>query len=460
MAFKFNVQKAVRERIYTKLALMGSSGCVDADTEFFTGHGWKRIADYEPGDKVLEYDEATGEAYVSEPLEYHKYPCDVLYHFKTKYGLEQCLSPEHNVAYLTCDGNFNKLPFEEVKKRHELNVGGFKGRFITTFKYSGEGINLTDEQIELMCAVICDGSFQNSGTRCRFHIKKDRKKEKLKDIFNRCNLDYSEHVSTAEGYIDFYVNVPRHEKEFSGDWYNCNEHQLRIVCNNVMFWDGNKNLTKNGIVRRRFSTNNKDTADFVQFAFSACGYRATINTRDRRGQEYFTCGKLYTRKSIEYNVTISNRIYPTMGGNCKCEIEQIKPVDGYKYCFTMETSNLVLRCGDRIFITGNSGKTYSALRLATGMAEEIEKETGHKAKILMGNTEASRGAYYANEFDYDKADLEAPYNPELFVDLINYAVDEKYDILIIDSTSPEWEGKGGCLELQQQAGGKYQDWSK
>ena len=51
-----------------------------------------------------------------------------------------------------------------------------------------------------------------------------------------------------------------------------------------------------------------------------------------------------------------------------------------------------------------------------------------------------------------------PYAPEQFTELINYAVEEKYAILIIDSTSAEWEGKGGCLELQQQAGGRYQDW--
>ena len=50
------------------------------------------------------------------------------------------------------------------------------------------------------------------------------------------------------------------------------------------------------------------------------------------------------------------------------------------------------------------GKTYSSLRLATGMAREIEKETGKKAKILMGNTEESRGYYYADEFDYDTDD--------------------------------------------------------
>ena len=107
------------------------------------------------------------------------------------------------------------------------------------------------------------------------------------------------------------------------------------------------------------------------------------------------------------------------------------------------------------------GKSYGALRLATGMVDEMKKTNtlnGTNGKILFANTEGPRGRYYADEFNYDIVDLEPPYNPELFIDLINYAVDEKYSILIIDSSSAEWEGRGGCLELQQQAGGKYQDW--
>ena len=94
------------------------------------------------------------------------------------------------------------------------------------------------------------------------------------------------------------------------------------------------------------------------------------------------------------------------------------------------------------------------------MAEEIKKETGKDAKILLANTEQKRGYYYANEFDYDIVDIEPPHNPEKYVELIDFAVSEGYDILIIDSSSHEWEGKGGCLELQQQAGGTYQAWGK
>lgn len=113
-----------------------------------------------------------------------------------------------------------------------------------------------------------------------------------------------------------------------------------------------------------------------------------------------------------------------------------------------------------IIAPSGGGKTYGGLRLATGMAEEIKKETGKDPRILMGNTESKRGLYYANEFDYDIVDIDPPYNPEKFVELIDFAVENGYDILIIDSSSHEWEGKGGCLELQQQAGGTYQSWAK
>jgi len=94
------------------------------------------------------------------------------------------------------------------------------------------------------------------------------------------------------------------------------------------------------------------------------------------------------------------------------------------------------------------------------MKEALEKVNKKPAKILMANTEGSRGRYYANEFDYDIIDLTEPFIPEQFIEAIDFAIDNGYDILIMDSTSPEWDGKGGCLELQQKAGGTYQAWAK
>jgi hypothetical protein len=107
------------------------------------------------------------------------------------------------------------------------------------------------------------------------------------------------------------------------------------------------------------------------------------------------------------------------------------------------------------------GKSYSSLRLATGMLERL-KELGleKNGRILLANTEASRGRYYANEFDYKIIDIDEPHEPEKYVELIDWAVKQEYPILIIDSTSHEWEGSGGCLELHQRAGGSYQAWNK
>lgn len=119
----------------------------------------------------------------------------------------------------------------------------------------------------------------------------------------------------------------------------------------------------------------------------------------------------------------------------------------------------------KIALMGPSGcgKSYSALRLATGMIDEMRKRDvleGTNGKILFANTEGPRGRYYAKEFKFDIVDLNPPYNPELFIDLINFAVQQKYSILVIDSSSAEWEGRGGCLDLQQQFGGNYQAWAK
>lgn len=98
-----------------------------------------------------------------------------------------------------------------------------------------------------------------------------------------------------------------------------------------------------------------------------------------------------------------------------------------------------------------SGKTYSALRLATGMG----------SKILLGNTESDRGYLYASMFDYDIADLTAPYTPEKYIELIDYAEKQGYDTLIIDSGTHEWSGRGGLLEAHDSMpGNSYANWAK
>ncbi len=111
-----------------------------------------------------------------------------------------------------------------------------------------------------------------------------------------------------------------------------------------------------------------------------------------------------------------------------------------------------------IFSPSGGGKTYSALRLATGMIEEMERLTGKKYEIWLANNEGSRGKYYANEFNYKIIELEPPHEPELYYDLIDYAENsEECGVLIIDSLSKEWAGQGGCLDIANSIPGSFQN---
>lgn len=362
---------AIRNLVNKNVILMtGNAGCVDKDTEFFDGTKWKKISEYEPGDLVLQYND-DGTANLTKPLMYFKKPCDEFYHFETKYGLNQTVSEDHDMVYWTATGVKKTNNIKNVISMQNTYFVGFTGKFKTCFNYGGPGIPLTDEQIRIMCAVICDGSFYKkmenspnapSFNRCRFHIKKDRKKERLRQLFSEANIEWREVASTAEGYVDFYIQAPLRTKVFDQYWYACNNHQLQIICNEIMFWDGSENITQNGVLRKRFSSNVKETAEFIQFAYSACGYRASFSIRDRTGRTYLTCGKAYERKSVEYGVNITNKTLVGLSGvnernHKKTEIIKVPSEDGYKYCFMVESTMLVLRRNGCIFISSNCGKS-------------------------------------------------------------------------------------------------------
>lgn len=110
-----------------------------------------------------------------------------------------------------------------------------------------------------------------------------------------------------------------------------------------------------------------------------------------------------------------------------------------------------------IFSPSGGGKTYTSLRLATGMIKQMEEMTGKKYEIWLANNEGDRGKYYANEFKYKIIELEPPHEPEMYIKLLEFAEQsEQCGVLIIDSFSKEWAGEGGCLDIAQRLGGTYQ----
>jgi hypothetical protein len=107
----------------------------------------------------------------------------------------------------------------------------------------------------------------------------------------------------------------------------------------------------------------------------------------------------------------------------------------------------------RLGISGpsGSGKTWSALLLAEGM--------GCK-KVCVIDTERSSAELYSDRFKFHTIDFRPPYSPERYMEAIRLCQSE-FDIIIIDSISPEWDGEGGCLDIHSKIpGNSYVAWSK
>jgi hypothetical protein len=99
------------------------------------------------------------------------------------------------------------------------------------------------------------------------------------------------------------------------------------------------------------------------------------------------------------------------------------------------------------------GKTYSALLIAYGICKDWDK-------IAIIDTENNSADLYSDLGDYNVLELSAPYAPERYITAIKDCENAGMEVIIIDSITHEWDGKGGCLQIQEQLGGKYQDWAK
>jgi len=100
-----------------------------------------------------------------------------------------------------------------------------------------------------------------------------------------------------------------------------------------------------------------------------------------------------------------------------------------------------------------SGKTFSALAIASGLGE----------RVAVIDTERGSASKYADRFGaYDVLELES-FAPATYVEALKLAGGEGYDVVIVDSLSHAWMGKDGALEqvdraAKRSAGNSFAAW--
>jgi hypothetical protein len=103
----------------------------------------------------------------------------------------------------------------------------------------------------------------------------------------------------------------------------------------------------------------------------------------------------------------------------------------------------------------SSGKTFSALRLATG----IQRVVG--GQIFGIDTEHKRMTHYSDKFAFRHVDFEPPFGPLDYLDAIQHCVKQGAKIIVVDSMTHEHNGIGGVTDqseqwLDKQCGNDYQ----
>lgn len=100
------------------------------------------------------------------------------------------------------------------------------------------------------------------------------------------------------------------------------------------------------------------------------------------------------------------------------------------------------------------GKTYTALLIAYGMCGDWEK-------IAIIDSENGSADLYSHLGGYNVLPITAPFTPEKYVQAIHECEGAGMEVLIIDSITHEWDGKGGILDIStSMSGNSYTNWAK
>ncbi len=372
----------------SKTLLVGEAGCVDAKTQYLTPKGWKYISEFTQGDIIavitsaLEIKWEQPLAYISEPSATKAYHIIDNSH---RSNINMCITYNHRVPYKTSKNNLKIVPAIELinSLNKPKNANGYtyaKGYIPLGITNSFTSIDLTDNQLRLLIAIQADSNI----TQCKshryiiFNLKKERKIQRLIKLLNLNKIKYK-HKKLANNYSRIRFRLDKYliaTKDLS-HLYLVSKHQAIVVTKEIQYWDGSvDNRTNN----QRYHNSNKTNIDVIQYCMTLANNTLTSISVDNRIGKKIHKDKDYTTKSIVYTA------YRTNKKTCRIQDKYVhETIINHQYCFTTSTSMWLARRNNFIFITGNSGKSYTVSQIIKAFdPEDIAlTATTHKAKTVI-----------------------------------------------------------------------------
>lgn len=438
--FKHQLDALARSANKKNFAYFMEMGCVDGETEFLSNRGWVKFKDFDleewerpllvaqaiPNPKdtwdwAFEFVEP--EAFIkkkskdwrilhgrksgtSNPYRSpyvadlyltgdHRQPVQFKYVSKSVYGEDD--SVDLNTRDLTADwlcrslnGDKTVEPYLKLRSNYRVRFcnkmkGGLLGFKSDHFVPDRELAALTEWELRFMVACIADGTFPNKkDNKCDFYFTKPRKVERLRLLAARAGIPLAYEFVQGR-FKDTHVLhciAPMKCKVFDERWYTLPMDKLRAIIKEVFHWDGSR-LHDFAV----YSTAIKDSADFIQYALAACGWGCAYSYNGVKKMYQITAAysAMSNKDVAPYEECRIEKDYDHPNTNCLLSSGTVDNTLRDAYCFRVPSGYLVMRRDNRIFITGNSGKTKVMLDNA-GMLYQSGHVTG--ALIL-----APKGVY-------------------------------------------------------------------
>lgn len=442
-------------------AYLMEMGCVDGETEFLSNRGWIKFKDF----VLSEWEEPllVGQCLTSRlpgdehktlfsfapPTNYIRKKVKKMLHFKgVKKGgqpsADIMVTEDHNMRGQVADlypygSDFTAADMAKViKERPAYQPITGKNRVDMLQRcWVSEGVlgyqpcnnrlaTLNEWELRVMVAIMADGNFYDKKTnRCVMEFQKPRKIERFEMLCKKAGIPVVKEICRGGKATKFQLVAPVRKKIYDEDFWLLEPLQHHVIFNEVFKWDGTEELNRN-----RFYTIHKSSADFIQFLGTTHGFRTSISVTTANGAPYYTVS-LNPQARIETSYDAGTTI---------AEVEEINE-EQYAYCFRVPSGQLLLRRNNKIFITGNSGKTKVII---DNMAYLRQRGVINAAIVL-----APKGVYrnwstqeipkhMTDEVNPKilvwKADASAGYKRQLEADIKNYDP-ETFPILVFNIES-------------------------
>ena len=326
------------EMVITVHRWFAPKACVPTNSEVLTRNGWVRIGDIEIGDEIACADIDNLQITFEEV--YDKVPIRQQDTY-TNNGLTA--TKDHRMVYTVQ----NRTPYRIDDYKHLLSSGN--QIYIPTAGYANEyGINITDDMLRFFVAVQADGHYmydrRADGSKSyygvEFHLRKERKIERIKDILDACGFEWSERVkgdgsTSIRVYNSEGVNIVSdicedflHDKQFTWECLEMSEYQANLFLDELLYWDGCEAASL-------YTSRVRKNLDIVSAvaALNGIGSRLTGSNVSFSVKPYISLGK-------ENNSTRRNN---KQSNGPKTEVT----------CVSVKTGVFLMRQNGKTFITGN-----------------------------------------------------------------------------------------------------------